>query len=186
MHHLLRAGCDPRSWCLGRWRGERRCRRCGWRCRGIDGDESGEVFVFGAETVERPGTERGANELSGAGVELGKGLRMGWEIGGHRVDDAEVVGMFGDVGEEAGDPQAASAMLFECPFGSHQIRATVAPSGGGCAFAGIGDELGLVVKSVHMGRSPLHAKENDVLGLGWMMRRFGGQRSACAGGGGSG
>ena len=95
----------------------------------IDGDEAREIFVFGAEAVEGPGAEGGAYELGGAGVELGEGLGMGGEVGGHGVDDAEIIGMFGDVGEEAGDPEAAFAVLFELPFWGHEVGAAVATGG---------------------------------------------------------
>ena len=144
---------------------------------GIDGDEAREVFVFGAEAVEGPGAEGGADELGGAGVELGEGLGMGGEVGGHGVDDAEIIGVFGDVGEEAGDVEAAFAVLFEVPFGGHQVGAAVAACGGGGGFAGVGDEFGFVVEGVDVGGGSLHAEEDDVFGFGGEVGGLGGERA---------
>ncbi len=146
---------------------------------GIDGDEAGEVFVFGAEAVEGPGSEGGADELGGAGVELGEGLGVGGEVGGHGVDDAEIIGVFGDVGEEAGNPEAAFAVPFEFPFGGHEVGSAVASGGGGGGFASVGDEFGFVVEGVDVGGGSLHAEEDDVFGFSGEVGGLGGERAAC-------
>ena len=90
---------------------------------GGDGDVAGEVFVFGAETVEGPGAEGGADELGGAGVELVEGLGVVGDIGVEAVEEAEAIGLLGEVGEEFGDPVAGVAVLSELEGGAEEFGA---------------------------------------------------------------
>ena len=55
-------------------------------------------------------------------------------------------------------------MLLEFPGRAEQLRAVLS------RFASIFDQLGLVVKSVDMGRGPTHGKKDDVFGFGGEVR----------------
>ena len=82
---------------------------------GADGDEAGEVFVFGAEAVEDPGAHAGADLGVAAGVEFEEGAAVGGVAAVHGADDAQFIGALGDVGEEVADGEAALAVLAELP-----------------------------------------------------------------------
>ena len=88
---------------------------------GHDGDEAGEVFVFGAESVGDPAAHGGADEVGGTGVEEEGGGAVSHAFGVHGVDEAEVIDMFGDVGEEGADPATGLAVLFEIPEGLEEF-----------------------------------------------------------------
>ena len=149
----------------------------GW----IDGDEAGEVFIHGAEAIQSPGPEGWTHKLGGAGVELGKGLGMGGDIRGHGIQDAKVIRVTGDAGQEFGDPEAAATMLTELPRGGHELSLSVPTCDGGCVFPAIGDELGLVVEQIDMRWRALHAEEDDVLGPGGEVGILRGERGAAGG-----
>ena len=70
----------------------------------IEGHEAGKVRVFRAQAVERPGSQRGTHELEAAGVHLGLGLWVVWQVGVHSPEQAEVIGMTGDIGHELRNP----------------------------------------------------------------------------------
>jgi hypothetical protein len=145
--------------------------------RRVDDDESRQVLVLGAEAVQRPGTERGADELRGARVQLREGLEVGRQVGGHRVDHAQPVGVSGDLVEQARHPEATPAAPAELPARRQQGRAAPATGGRRRRLAGVGDEFRLVVERIHVRRPPLHAEEDHVLGAGGEVRRPGGQRA---------
>ena len=89
----------------------------------------------------------------------------------HAAQEAEVVGVFRDVGEGLGNPQAALAARFELGGGRDQL-AFAWPR-----FAGVGDELGLVIKGVEVRRAALHREEDDAFGAGGEVRRLGQERA---------
>src|SRR4051794_12531338 len=99
---------------------------------------------------------------------------MGRLVAAQAVDDAQVVGVLSDVGEEIGNPQAALAVLLELPGGSHE-RFALAAATRIAGFAVIGEETRFVVKGIDIARAALHEKENDALGAGEEMRRLGRQ-----------
>jgi len=139
------AAADPRA--LVDRRQEAAAERAGRCDRRIDRDEAGQVLVLGAQAVERPGAERGPDKLGAAGVELREGLRVGWQVGRHRVDHAELVGMPGHLVEQARHPEAAFAAPGEFPTG-RQERGPPAARGYRGGPAGVGEEFRLVVEGV--------------------------------------
>ena len=107
-------------------RGEKRgavvLRTAGSRWR-RERDEAGQVLVLAAEAVERPRAERRPDELERAGVHLQERLRMRGQVGLHRAQQAELVGMLRDVREELGDPEPALSVLRELPLRAEQLGA---------------------------------------------------------------
>ena len=143
-------------------------------------DEAGEVFVFGAEAVKRPCTERWPDELKRAGVHLQEGLRMRGQVGLHRAQQAEVVGMVRDIREELGNPEPALSVLRKLPFRAEQLGA-----GTYRRRARFGSELGLVIEGIDVRRPAAHAEKDDALrprrevrrlGREWPSRNCGGSR----------
>jgi hypothetical protein len=70
---------------------------------GDHGDEVGEVFIFGAEAVGKPGAYGGAAGNLRSALEEGDGGVVIDGFGVHRADEADVIGDAGDVREELGD-----------------------------------------------------------------------------------
>ena len=68
--------------------------------RGVQRDEAGQVGVLTPQAVQRPGPDRRAHELEAAGVHLHERLRVIRQVGVHAVDETEVVGVPGQVGED--------------------------------------------------------------------------------------
>ena len=66
----------------------------------VDGDEGGEVAVIRAEGVGGPGAEGGEAFHGEAGVHEVFSLGVGGGLGVEGVDEAEVVGVPGEVGDE--------------------------------------------------------------------------------------
>lgn len=86
------------------------------------GDEAGEVFVFRTETVVDPASHTRANEVDplGPGIHEHERRLVIGDVGIHRVDDAEIIDLLGDLGEEIAGPDAALSMLGELERGLHQ------------------------------------------------------------------
>jgi len=53
-------------------------------------------------------------------VHLQKGLRMIGQIGVHAAEQTQLVGLFGQFGEQVGNPQAGLAVLTELPGRAEQ------------------------------------------------------------------
>ena len=146
--------------------------------RGHDGDEAGEVFVFGAESVGDPAAHGGADEVGGAGVEEEGGRPVGDAFGVHGVDEAEVIDMLGDVREEAADPAAGLAVLFEIPEGFEEFALALfseslfadADEVEGLAVAF--DEFGFVVEGIDMAGAAGHEEKDNALGAAGKYGRF--------------
>src|SRR5690606_6478523 len=98
-----------------------------------DRDKAGQVLVLRAQPVERPGAERGTDELERAGVQLQEGLRMRGKVRLHGANDAEIVRVPGDLGKEVGYPKPALSVLRKLPLGSEQLGAGPRPR---CAAVG--------------------------------------------------
>jgi hypothetical protein len=104
-------------------------------------------------------------------VEEKSGRSVRHSFGVHGMDEAEIIDVFGDVGEETADPATGLPVLFEIPERFEKFTLTFFPEGGlanankveGLAIAL--DELGLVVEGVDMGRSAGHEEEDDAFGF---------------------
>ena len=125
--------------------------RVGRGARGIETDESGQILIFRSESVTDPRTEAGPFAEPVAGVELEEGLGMDPGVGVHAVEEAELVGVFGRLGHEFGNTEAAPAVLFE-----------VVDRAGMRFFPG----LRFVVKGIELGGAAAHAEEDDPFGPG--------------------
>jgi len=64
-----------------------------------EGDETGHVLVFGAQTVDEPGAHAGFGELGGAGVEEGGGDAVVWDVDEEGANDGDIVDDFTEFGE---------------------------------------------------------------------------------------
>ena len=105
---------------------------------------------------------------------------MGGRIGIHGANDAQVVGPFGRVGEEAADLQAAPAVLAEGKGALHQVAdGPVVGTDLQGALVGSPVKTGqsrLGIEGVHLAGSSVHEEKHGMLGLGREMRRLGGQQ----------
>ena len=135
----------------------------------VEDDEAGEVLVGAAEAVGSPGAHAGPAEQRVAGVDAVDGVGVVGGEGGHRADDAEVVGAGAEVGEEVADGKPALAVAFEFPGAGHEVALAVEDGGVGFEagwFAVIFVELGFRVEGVDLGDAAVHEHEDDALGLG--------------------
>lgn len=143
---------------------------------GNHGDEVGEVFIFGAKSVGKPGAHGRATRDLGAGLEEGDGGVVVDGLGIHRADEANLVADSGDVGEEFGDFGAGLAVLFEGVFGACDGKGFLAGGHAGLALVGLDElaefltevflELGLVVEEVLLGRRAALEEVDHALGPG--------------------
>src|SRR5262249_32619309 len=89
--------------------------------RWIQRDESGQVLVLRAEAVKRPRAERWAEKLENASVHLHERLRVIRLVAVHRIDEAHLVGVLGEIRKQLGDPQSTLAVLCEFPRRAEQL-----------------------------------------------------------------
>ena len=78
-------------------------------------DEAGQVLVHRAEAVVHPRAQRRAAALQLAGVHHQHGRAVDRRLGGHRVQERDVVDALAEVREQVADPFAALAVLVELP-----------------------------------------------------------------------
>ena len=93
----------------------------------------------------------------------------------HAAQQAHAVGVLGSLGHEFTDPETALAMLIELERARQQLSACTHATE---ALTVVSDELRLVIKGIHMGRSARHAQEDHPLRLHGMVRSLGRQRIA--------
>lgn len=138
----------------------------------VENDESGKVLVLGAESVSNPGSHAGASLQARAGVEEVVRRGVFGELGGHRLDESEIIGNPGDVGKKVADPGSGFAVLFEGPGGLHDLADVIELGGLELAdgLAGILSveffEERFVVEGVDLRGTAVHVEEDDVLRLG--------------------
>ncbi len=107
------------------------------------------------------------------------------QVGVHRVDHTEIISVGGDVGKQGGKAQAGLAVLAKGMGWTEQLGPNGILTRGG-TFARVLDQLGLVVKQIHMGRAPPHGQKNDSFGPGrkvWQGMRKQAARPGNSGGG---
>ncbi len=165
------ATCDAEGGSLVEWREEGGTPIAGAAIAEAwgEGDEGGEIGVFGTEPVADPGADTGPDEGGGAAVEEEGGGAVGDAFGLHAMEEAELVDPLGGVREEFADPMPGLAMACELPGGTHHALAR-----GQCA--GVGEhpgvieghllsfmavEQGFVIVGVHLAGTALHEQEDD-------------------------
>src|SRR5262245_12684384 len=94
--------------------------------RGADGDEAGQVLVFGAEAIGDPRAHAGADEGVAAGVQFEKRAAVPRVGTMHGPNDAQVVHTTGNVREYLADPLAALAVLGEA---KRRLQQVAGPAG---------------------------------------------------------
>ena len=93
----------------------------------------------------------------------------------HAAQQAHAVGVLGSLGHEFTDPETALAMLIEFERTGQQLRTGTHAAK---ALAVVSDELRLVIKGIHVGRTARHAQEDHALRLHGMVRSLWRQRVA--------
>src|SRR5436189_186078 len=83
---------------------------------------------------------------------------MRGQVGLHRAQQADLIGMVRDVREELGNPESALSVLRELPFRAEQLGA-----GTYRRRASVGGEPGFVIEGIDVRRPAAHAEEDDAL-----------------------
>ena len=139
-------------------------------------DESGQVLVLAAETIIRPRPQARAAREDLARVHLQHGRPVDRRVGGHRVQERDVVDAGGEVREQVADHLAALAVGLEFPLrpddAAFVLLATPAERLHGDRLAVEIVELRLVVERVDLARAAVHEQEDDALGLRSEVRRL--------------
>ncbi len=149
-------------------------------------DEGGEIGVFTAEPVGKPGADGGASGELETGLEEGDGGVVVDGLGVHRADHADVIGNTREMREEIGiEPLSALPGLFEIESGlgdrerglpgGHAGEALAVEDGSGDFLAMVFFELGLGIKEIHLRGPPALEKIDDAFGFygqrGWVCAR---------------
>ncbi len=130
---------------------------------GLSVTKPGQIGVLAAQAVERPGADRRPHELEAAGVHLQERLRVVRQVGVHAVDDAQVVGVLGQLGKTSeihspDSPCWANLNGEPSSLAPPRSRPTVD------RLARLLVQLGLVVEQIDVRRPAVHAQEDDALG----------------------
>ena len=140
-----------------------------------EGDEAGEILVFGAEPVDEPRAEAGLHDAERAGVHEDGGDVVRGDVGPHGADDGEVVGVGGGLRKGVADLQTGAAVFLEFKGRAHGD----APVGE--RFSVATREGGLGVPGVDVGRRTLGEDVDDGFGLAGKMRGLGKERAGPEG-----
>ncbi len=138
----------------------------------IHGDEAGHVAGFRAEAVKHPRAERGPRLQRIAGVDHRHRGLVRLRLRVQAVQDAKMIGLARDVGEQFADPLPAPAVLRELPRAAEKLRVLLRAE----QLAVVGVELGFVIERVQVRDPALHEDENDALRSRGKMRRARRQR----------
>src|SRR5690606_35859980 len=122
--------------------------------------------VLGAETIGDPRADRWSDEIRRACVEKERRRTVRHAFGVHAAEDAKLVGLLRDLGEDLRDVEATLAVARELPrrsehtFGGHLPRARDVERR---PLAMIAREARLRVEGVDLARSSLHEEEDHAL-----------------------
>ena len=164
-----------RAPCPGRPPAGTRCRSCAappLPADGRDRDEAGQVLVLGAQAVEHPRAHRRPDEVRRAGVQEQRRRAVGDALGVQRVEEAEVVDVPVDLGEQVRRPAAASgraartSRAASSPAASSRACPVLASSAGVVErhhLAVVLVEPRLVVERIDVADAALHEQEDDAL-----------------------
>ena len=139
-------------------------------------DKTGEVFALGAERVVAPGADAGALLVKRTGVHAHDCLEMVRVAGVQRVDEAELVGLCAEMGEQAAEHHSRLSARVKVPDGAFEKDPSIAAQGlshagehvVGNIFRVVPEKGGLVVKAVDVREAAVEKDENDAFGLGGM------------------
>src|SRR5262245_29008934 len=80
-----------------------------------DGDEAGQVLVFGAEAVADPCADGRMRAPGGAGLQQQGGRGMRRVVADHAVEQTDLIDVLAEVGQELGPPHARLRALANLP-----------------------------------------------------------------------
>ena len=158
-------------------------RSAGWFAISVIKHDIGrQVGIGRTQRIGDPGAERGTARLHVAGVEFQDGNVVRRADGFAVLDEAELVGVLGDVRHEVGEPGAALAILLPGAVRGEQLadaalggRLDALQEGRGDFLSGEADQFGLVVKEIERARRAVHMQPDHRFGLGGEMGILGGQ-----------
>ncbi len=141
--------------------------------RGADGEVAGHRRILRAQPIGDPGAHAGADEGVRTGVQFKQRAAVTAVGAVHGLDEADVVDVLGDLGEQVADPGAALAVLLKAPGRLEQVEGFAgydlgAREGQGLAMVTLQERL--VIEGVHLRRSAVHEEEDDALGAGGEVR----------------
>ena len=87
---------------------------------GRDGQKRRKILIVCAESVGDPGPDRRPHKLGSASVKLPHRRSMGFAVGFHAKQHAEIVGVVAQVGQHVGDRQAGLTPALEARNRTHQ------------------------------------------------------------------
>ena len=131
-----------------------------------DHDEGGQILVLRAESVTDPGSHARSGGLIGANVHHQQPGDVLGDVGVHRVQQAQLVGVPGDVGKQFADPEATVTMLREAERRFQQAgRLSLgAKIDRRWALSFVLGDQGFRVERVEVGRATIHQQVDDTLG----------------------
>ncbi len=86
-----------------------------WNQPSIDDDETGQLLIFGPQTVSEPSPHAGPALEAAAGMQEVIGIGVFGEFRRHRLDDRQFISDFRQMWKQRTDPVPAVAMLLERP-----------------------------------------------------------------------
>jgi len=136
-----------------------------------ENDVTGEVAAFASQTVGDPGTGTGEAGTPDAGVDLIERGDVIVRFGVKRLDEPEIVDMFGYVWIFLAHPRARLPILLEAEWRLHQ-RARIAIEDIDVDPLAVAlREFRLRIEQIHRAGSPFHEQPNDRFGFWRIMRR---------------
>ena len=140
-------------------------------------NEGGQVLVFGAESVGQPRSQAREAHAVHACVDLEQCRGMIVGVGVARIDEGEIIHMFGDVRKDLRDPGTRFAVPVKLERRLHDGPDLVGEEAGVFVktfqlLAVTFFELRLVVPSVHLARAAVEEQPDDGFGLGGEVAGF--------------
>ncbi len=105
-------------------------------------------------------------------MQLEERLGVRWEVGVHRIDDAQFIRLLREIREQLADPEPTLPVLRKFPARAEQLGA-----GDAARLVGIGVQLRLVIESIHVRRRAAHAEKDDAFRPRGEMRGLDGERA---------
>ena len=143
-------------------------------------DEAGQVLVHAAQAVVDPRAEARAAGEDLARVHLQHRRAVDRRVGGHRVQEGDVIDARGQVREQVADPLAALAVLLELPLRPDDpALVLLAAAAEGLHLHGLAVQavqLRLVVERIDVAGPAVHEQEDHALRLGGEVRLLRRQR----------
>ena len=143
-------------------------------------DKAGQIGIFSSQPIVHPRTQTGTSAQKTARIHHEHRRSVNGRLGGHRMDESDVIHAFAQMGKQIGNPLATFTVLLELPARFNNSTFVFVSAAAKCLHLDRlvihPDHVWLVIERIDLAWPTIHVEEDHVLCLRGKRGRFGGER----------